>query len=144
MGWSSANQIFDPVARALIDAGADDTTKRKVLGDLISNLQNGDWDTEDESLEDFLADPAIVAAFADHGVHLSDGRCCQRTFQDQAQDLITEALAAKFANGAVEDDMYVEVQLDGGETRTRCVTAQEAGEAAIEAIRHLITTQPTA
>ncbi|MFJ9128901.1 hypothetical protein ACIRJS_32850 [Streptomyces sp. NPDC102340] len=78
MGWSSANGIFDPVARALIDAGVDDTTKRDVLGKMISNLQDGDWDTEDESLEDFLDDPAIVSAFSDHNVHLSDRRCCAR------------------------------------------------------------------
>jgi hypothetical protein len=77
MGWNSANRIFDPVARALIDTGADDTTKRKVLGDLIRELQEGDWDTEDESLEDFLHDPAIVAAFADRNVHLEDRRCCR-------------------------------------------------------------------
>ncbi|MGW1497544.1 hypothetical protein ACWCQW_02950 [Streptomyces mirabilis] len=78
MGWSSANAIFNPVARSLIDAGAPDETKRKVLGDLIGGLQDGDWDTEDESLEDFLDDPAIVQAFADHDVHLSDRRCCRR------------------------------------------------------------------
>jgi hypothetical protein len=77
MGWNSANRIFDPVARALVKAGADDDTKRTVLGDLIGELQDGDWDTEDESLEDFLDDPAIVAAFADKGVHLSDKRCCR-------------------------------------------------------------------
>lgn len=78
MGWNSANRIFDPVAKALVDSGADDTTKRKVLGDLIRELQDGDWDTEDESLEDFLNDPAIVSAFADHNVHLSDRSCCPR------------------------------------------------------------------
>jgi hypothetical protein len=77
MGWNSANRIFDPVAHALIKTGADDATKRKVLGDLIKELQEGDWDTEDESLEDFLDDPAIVQAFADKGVHLSDRRCCR-------------------------------------------------------------------
>ncbi|MFE2967546.1 hypothetical protein ACFXKC_28510 [Streptomyces sp. NPDC059340] len=78
MGWSGANAVFNPVARSLIEAGVDDTTKRKVLGDLIGGLQEGDWDTEDESLEDFLDDPAIVQAFADHDVHLSDRRCCRR------------------------------------------------------------------
>jgi hypothetical protein len=89
MGWSSANEIFNPVARALIDTGADDTTKRKVLGSLIGGLQDGDWDTEDESLEDFLDDPAIVAAFADHDVHLSDRRCCRAEHAgDPAADLI--------------------------------------------------------
>jgi hypothetical protein len=70
MGWSSANSIFDPVAQALIDAGATPEVKRKVLGDLINGLQDGDWDTEDESLERFRKDPAIVQAFADHGIEL--------------------------------------------------------------------------
>ncbi|MET8475401.1 hypothetical protein ABZY90_19705 [Streptomyces sp. NPDC006422] len=78
MGWSSAGSIFDPVAKALQDAGVDDATKRDVLGQMIGNLQDGDWDTEDESLEGFLDDPAIVSAFADRGVHLSDRRCCAR------------------------------------------------------------------
>jgi hypothetical protein len=77
MGWSSANEIFNPVARSLQEAGVSDQTKRKVLGDLIGGLQDGDWDTEDESLEEFLGDPAIVAAFADKNVHLSDKRCCR-------------------------------------------------------------------
>jgi hypothetical protein len=77
MGWNSANRIFDPVAHALIKAGANDDTKRTVLRDLIKELQEGDWDTEDESLEDFLGDPAIVQAFADRNVHLSDKRCCR-------------------------------------------------------------------
>ncbi|OPC84168.1 hypothetical protein B4N89_27470 [Embleya scabrispora] len=70
MGWSSAGHIFDPVARALIDTGVDGPTKRKVLGDLIKRLQDGDWDTEDESLEQFLDDPDVVAAFADHGIRM--------------------------------------------------------------------------
>ena len=138
MGWSSANQIFDPVARALIDAGAPDDTKRKVLGDLISGLQDGDWDTEDESLEEFLDDPAIVAAFADHGVHLSDGRCCRHTHALHAQELITVALAERFANGAPEDQMCVELPGTGPLPVLRGPTPQEAGEVAIAAIRDLL------
>jgi hypothetical protein len=98
MGWSSANEIFNPVARSLIDAGADDTTKRKVLGDLIDRLQDGDWDTEDESLEDFLDDPAIVQAFADHNVHLSDRRCCRA---EHAKDPAAFLLAMR--HGDVEE-----------------------------------------
>ncbi|MCX5209766.1 hypothetical protein OG689_10770 [Kitasatospora sp. NBC_00240] len=70
MGWASASRIFDPVAQALIDAGASDELKTRVLGKLISQLQNEDWDTEDESLEDFRHDPAIVAAFAANDVTL--------------------------------------------------------------------------
>ncbi|WP_372352663.1 hypothetical protein [Streptomyces sp. KL116D] len=88
MGWSSANSIFDPVAKALVETGADDDTKRKVLGDLIHELQDGDWDTEDESLEDFLDDPAIVSAFADRNVHLSDRRCCPRELNVTPRDAL--------------------------------------------------------
>jgi hypothetical protein len=72
MGWNSAGDIFDPVARALIELGAPDAMKTRVLGDLIGALQDGDWDTEDESLEQFKNDPAIVAAFADHDVYPDD------------------------------------------------------------------------
>lgn len=70
MGWSSAGQIFDPVARALIEAGASDDLKRKTLSALIGQLQEGDWDTEDASLDEFADDPAIVQAFRDNGVIL--------------------------------------------------------------------------
>ncbi|SCD41086.1 hypothetical protein GA0115251_106932 [Streptomyces sp. TverLS-915] len=82
MGWSSANRIFDPIARALQDAHVPAESRRKILGDLIDGLQDGDWDTEDESLEGFLDDPAVVLAFADHGVHLSDRRCCRASLAD--------------------------------------------------------------
>jgi hypothetical protein len=68
MGWASAGDIFDPVAQALIDLNAPDETKRRVLGTLISKLQDGDWDTEDESLGQFRHDPVIVALFYERGV----------------------------------------------------------------------------
>jgi hypothetical protein len=138
MGWSSANRIFNPVARALQDANVPDETRRTVLGDLIGGLQNGDWDTEDESLEDFLDDPAIVAAFADHGVHLSDGRCCRHTHALHAQELITVALAERFADGAPEDQMTVALPGNGPLPVLRGPTAQEAAQVAIDAIRDLL------
>jgi hypothetical protein len=70
MGWASAAEIFDPVAQGLIDAGASDEIKRRVLGPLIGKLLGEDWDTADYSLEEFKGDPAIVAAFAEHGITL--------------------------------------------------------------------------
>ncbi|APY88200.1 hypothetical protein DCW30_05720 [Streptomyces alfalfae] len=107
MGWNSASRIFDPVATALQKANADDNTKRTVLSGLIRELQDGDWDTEDESLEDFLDDPAIVSAFADRNVHLSDRRCCARELdanprqvllamrnEDVSEEAMVEALDA--------------------------------------------------
>lgn len=63
MGWNSAGEIFDPVAQALIDAGASASLKRAVLTVLIDKLRDQDWDTEDESLSEFSRDPAIVSAF---------------------------------------------------------------------------------
>jgi len=68
MGWASGGNIFDPVARSLIECGADDTTKRKALGTLIDALRDADWDTEGESLCEFYGDPAVVQAFRDNGI----------------------------------------------------------------------------
>lgn len=69
MGWSSGGyKIFDPVARALIEAGASDELKERTLTNLIPALQYEDWDTERDSLQRFLDDPAIVKAFANNGI----------------------------------------------------------------------------
>jgi hypothetical protein len=65
MGWASAGAIFDPVARKLIELGAPDDLKTEVLAILIGELE--DWDTRDESLEQFEDDEAIVEAFRRHG-----------------------------------------------------------------------------
>jgi hypothetical protein len=72
VGWASAGEIFDPVAKSLIDAEVSDEVIRRVLGRLIAQLQEGDWDTEDESLGEFRDKPAVVAAFADNGITLDD------------------------------------------------------------------------
>lgn len=68
MGWASAGAIFDPVAKAMVELKAPDEMKTRVLSDLIGALQDGDWDTESESLDQFEGDPAIVEAFRQHGV----------------------------------------------------------------------------
>jgi hypothetical protein len=73
VGWASASEIFDPVARALIDLGADAPTKRKVLGTLLGKLRDEDWDTADESLDEFRDDPVIVQIFYEQGVGNSAG-----------------------------------------------------------------------
>lgn len=70
MGWASAGAIFDRVADALIAADASGDIKRTCLEPLIGELQDGDWDTEHESLERYRDDPVIVEIFADHGVTL--------------------------------------------------------------------------
>lgn len=87
MGWSSANPIFDSVAQELIDAGASDELKTRVLAKLIGQLQVGDWDTEDESLGEFKDDPAIVAAFRANNVVIE----CTAENADGTPDCVLEA-----------------------------------------------------
>lgn len=73
MGWGSAGyKIFDPVAKALQEAGASDELKEKTLTSLIPVLQHEDWDTELDSLQNFLDDPAIVRAFANNSITWPD------------------------------------------------------------------------
>ena len=78
MGWSGGDEVFDPVASALINSRATDTVKTEVLSELIAALQNRGWDTEEESLGDFQDDPAIVEAFRRNGVIIA----CQAENED--------------------------------------------------------------
>lgn len=72
VGWGSAGRIFDPIAQALIDLGADEKTKRGVLGPLIVQLREGDWDTEYYSLKKFRDDSVIVDLFREAGVNADE------------------------------------------------------------------------
>lgn len=47
MGWASAVEIFDVVAGALLDKKEVD--KKSVLKTLIETLEDGDWDTQEDS-----------------------------------------------------------------------------------------------
>lgn len=70
MGWASAGYIFDPVCEALQKASLPPESRKEILVILIRRLQDGDWDTEDESLECFAEDPVVVEAFAECGILL--------------------------------------------------------------------------
>lgn len=63
MGWSGGGDIFDRVARALVGAGASDRIVTTVCEVLIDTLRDGDWDTLDESIDEFRSNRAVVAAF---------------------------------------------------------------------------------
>ena len=63
MGWASGGRIFDRVARKLIEARVPDDAVTAVCVDLIEELTDGDWDTLDESIEQFEDHPAIMEAF---------------------------------------------------------------------------------
>lgn len=68
MGWGSAYGIFNTMADALIGADASDEIKEKALTKVIRQLQDEDWDTELDSLQSYLDDPAIVRAFANNDI----------------------------------------------------------------------------
>ena len=59
MGWGSADEIFNAVARPLIRLGLPAAAKHEILTELIGELT--DWDTKDASVQEFRHDPATVA-----------------------------------------------------------------------------------
>lgn len=55
MGWSGAYRIFDVVAAHVLNKKEID--RKKLLRDLIDELESGDWDTQKDS--DFWHDPLV-------------------------------------------------------------------------------------
>lgn len=76
MGWNSAGDIADPQIALMVKAVDNDELSEALactmLENLIDKLQDGDWDTEGESLEQFAHVPWVVRAFREKGVTLSD------------------------------------------------------------------------
>lgn len=68
MGWGSAYSLFNTIADALIEADATDEVKERTLTTVIARLQAEDWDTELDSLQGYLDDPAIVRAFTNNDI----------------------------------------------------------------------------
>lgn len=61
MGWGSAGDIFDPVAQDLIGRVPDEVLDR-VCFRLAKQLMEGDWDTDDASIEQFQGVPVVQHA----------------------------------------------------------------------------------
>ena len=68
MGWCSASDIFDTVARGLIQADASREVMFETLTPLIERLRADDWDCEYDSLTVFRGNPVIVDIFAAFGI----------------------------------------------------------------------------
>ena len=77
MGWNRGNEIFDPVCEEIIrqvekaDGLYPDDASR-ILSILISEMQNADWDTEDESLDRFKDYNYVVKAFEANDIRIED------------------------------------------------------------------------
>lgn len=77
MGWSGGNEIFDSVCEEVIKQVEkadglypDDATK--LLTVLIYEMQQGDWDTEYESLDRFREHDFVVKAFEANEIRLDE------------------------------------------------------------------------
>ena len=64
-------QVFEPVARKLLDYNAPDYVITDVCAVLIEQLQGLYWETEAASLAEFNQHPAVVEAFARREVYLA-------------------------------------------------------------------------
>jgi len=60
MGWASGVEIFDVVAGALLD-DKKEINKKEVLKSLINVLEDGDWDTQNDS--DYYDHPLVQEIF---------------------------------------------------------------------------------
>lgn len=58
MGWNGGTEIFDKFMTLLLD---DDMTKTEKIEKFYSVLQDGDWDTENES--DYFHHPLVEEVF---------------------------------------------------------------------------------
>ena len=63
MGWATANHIFDRTAEELIKNHVEPEKVTNVLAVLIEELCDGDWDTLNESIDQFTDTPSVMAAF---------------------------------------------------------------------------------
>ncbi|WP_329368843.1 hypothetical protein OG896_24855 [Streptomyces sp. NBC_00669] len=134
MSWDNANQIFDSAAEAMINSGRTPEVKRKVLGHLINLLQDCGWTTEADSLELVRDDPAIVAAFADHDVHLHDDDGL--TDSDSAVLALISEIAMQLED-ATDDGEYHAAVLIGHLATGRRTVEEARAELAEITLRHV-------
>lgn len=68
MGWNLANAIVDPqvalMVKAVDNGEMHEAVAEQLLRQLILKCQESDWDTEGETLEEWLYVPWVVRAFA--------------------------------------------------------------------------------
>jgi len=76
MGWNTGNDVFDPVCKFLIAGVQQRSIKEwqaeEILVVLIEALQESDWDTENESLDEFKEYPYVVNAFRRREIPLEE------------------------------------------------------------------------
>lgn len=61
MGWSSGQDIFDPVVGIILTENIPTRLKSKLITTLIIELEDKDWDTQCESA--YYYDPLVKKAF---------------------------------------------------------------------------------
>lgn len=133
MGWGSAYEIFNSAADALIAANASDEIKETTLTKLIAKLQADDWDTELDSLQSYLNDPAIVRAFANNDITWV-------TDEDEDADSDVLALISEIAGrltDATDEGEYQAASLIGDLANGRTTVAEAREQLAEITFRHV-------
>jgi hypothetical protein len=135
MGWGSAYEIFNNVANSLIKSGASDEVKEEALTKVIASLQAEDWDTELDSLQSYLDDPAIVRAFANNDITWDD-EDDERGDSDSAVLALISEIAGRLED-ATDEGEYQAAGLIGDLANGR-KTVEEAREELTEiTFRHV-------
>lgn len=97
MGWGSANDIVEPQIEIMKTAVENEEMPEQLaitlLSDLIEQCQAGDWDTEDETLEQYDHIPWVVKAFERHGIVTRVGD------QDGLEKLVRQVIDAVVEKG---------------------------------------------
>lgn len=63
MGFGSGLDIFDPVAKTILESSIEPEIKVKLLKSLIDSLEDHDWDTQEDSR--YYKHPLIQQALAE-------------------------------------------------------------------------------
>lgn len=128
MGWASGGEIFDLVAHGLIEAGASDEIIGRVCYRLASALTDQDWDTVDESIDEFAGHPAVQDALrrADGRYQLDYDDAAIMDYDPRADEwelTIDGAAAGRRPGTAQGHDELVEIWFaQGPDTRQRRAT----------------------
>lgn len=138
MGWGSAYEIFNAAADALIEANASDEVKERTLTKLIDKLQGDDWDTELDSLQSYLNDPAIVRAFAANDIvwPLDDDEDEEPTDSDSDILALISRIATRLED-ATDEGEYQAAGLIGDLANGRKTVEEARAELAGITFRHV-------
>lgn len=110
MGWGSARDIFDEVAWSLVHSGADEDVLDQVCTKLARALMDDDWDTDDESIDEFSGHPVVQ-----HAIRRARGRLRLRDDEGDRQGELRHVLDEEPGEGEPIVGTWLLLASDGSE-----------------------------